>query len=177
MERMKRLKHNKLTKAAEELSRRSLSQRGDKITGYSRILNRDFHVDHFRPESTPCFQVLLFGGSGVNEEEYHRRMSSLVPVFGPYLDELEKEWLDTPFCFTYITAPYDLAFQRMSADDTMQEKWSAHIQQDLLPRLPELPIYWIGYSGGFILGWYALEDDKRCFGAGGLGADQLFRDL
>jgi hypothetical protein len=154
-----------------------ISKRGKKITDCSSVLGRDFHVDHFVPKAAPRFHVILFGGSGVTEEEYLRRADVPVPLFDPWLDELEKEQPDTPFCFTYITAPYDIAYRNMTADEEMQGKWAAHIRDEVLPALPDLPIYWIGYSGGFLLGWYGLEDEKRCFGAGTLGGDQLFRDL
>jgi len=157
----------------------SLSQRGKKISGHSHILHRDFHVDHFVPDTDtpPCFQLVLFGGSGMGEAEYMNRAESVVPVFNQYLDELEKEWLDTPFCFTYITAPFDIGFRKMAADEEMREKWTAHIKDEVLPTLLDLPMYWIGYSGGLILGWYGMGEDERCFGGSALGGDQVSEDF
>jgi hypothetical protein len=43
--------------------------------------------------------------------------------------------------------------------------------------LPDLPFYFIGYSGGIALATCGIHLSKRCFGGGALGGDQFPKDL
>ncbi len=43
----------------------------------------------------------------------------------------------------------------------------------MLPLLPELPLFLIGYSGGFALAACGPHRHDRCIGLGGLGADAV----
>ena len=141
-----------------------------KVTAGSKILGRDFHIDLFEPEKRPTFMVIMFGGSGVDEEKYKRRSQNVIDVFDPQLAELEREF---PFVFMYITAPYDVPFKDFIHQEGEAERWKAHVLSDILPLLPDLPFYFVGYSGGFTLAVHSLHNHERCFGGGALGGDQI----
>ena len=51
----------------------------------SAILRRTPHADVFEVGDRPRFLFVLFGGSGVNEEEYEVRGKSVIPTFGGVL--------------------------------------------------------------------------------------------
>ena len=112
----------------------------------------------------------MFGGSGVDEKKYRRRSQDVTDVFDTQLAELEREF---PFVFTYITAPYDIPFNNFIDHESEAEQWKAHILSDILPMHPDLPYYFIGYSGGFTLAVHSLHNHERCFGGGALGGDKI----
>jgi hypothetical protein len=61
---------------------------------HSVLLNRKGHADVFEVGTAPNFLFLLFGGSGVDEEEYQRRSQAVSPTLGPVLEWLGKRSLN-----------------------------------------------------------------------------------
>jgi hypothetical protein len=59
-----------------------------KLTITSNLLGRMAHADVFELGSPQTFLFVLFGGSGIDEEEYERRAKSVIPVFDPVLEKL-----------------------------------------------------------------------------------------
>lgn len=148
-----------------------------KLTGKSDRLGRDFHADAFLVGTAPRFLGLMFGGSGVSEDEYRNRADTLVPAFDAALARLERE---SSFAFVYVTAPWDLAFARFDEEQDETERWNGHVREELLPLVERwlgpigpLSRYLIGYSGGAALALSGHHLDDACFGAGMLGADGL----
>lgn len=148
-----------------------------KLTGKSDRLGRDFHADAFLVGIAPRFLGLMFGGSGVSEDDYRTRAGTLVPAFDVALARLERE---SSFAFVYVTAPWDVAFARFDEEPDEAESWNGHVREELLPLVETwlgaarpLPRYLIGYSGGAALALSGHHLDAPCFGAGMLGADGL----
>ena len=139
-----------------------------KYIAESEILGRNFHLDLFKTKARPSFLVIMFGGSGISEQEYRRRLQTSAHVFGPKLLELEQEF---SFAFTYVTAPYDIPFNDFSRQEDEAARWKKHVSSDILPLWPDLPHYFIGYSGGFALAVQGLQGDRLCFGGSALGGD------
>src|SRR5262245_29036711 len=96
----------------------------------SALLNRMAHADVFEIGRAPRFLFVLFGGSGVDEEEYERRSRSVIPIFGEVLERLSRS--GTNLVMVYVSAPYDVPFARFGADRPSAEKWNAHILTELL---------------------------------------------
>ena len=147
--------------------------RGQKATGWSPVLGREFHVDIFEPEK-PQFMVLMFGGSGVSADEYRNRSVEVVSVFNHSLSTWEQE---SPFVFVYITSPYDIRIDDLEDNQEEADRWERHVKEELLVSLPNLPFYGIGYSGGIALVLHGLLDEMNCFGCGAIGGDKIPRNL
>ena len=147
---------------------------GTKQKYWSDILGREFHFDFFEPSVKPSFMVIMLGGSGISEEEYAKRSQSVIPVFDKEFTQLSP---DFSFIFVYVTAPYDVRINDLNNDEDEAERWERHVSRELLRHLPNLPFYFIGYSGGLVLALHCLANHSRCFGGGALGGDLIPRDL
>jgi len=148
--------------------------KGRKLVAWSRILNREFHVDVFEPRKQPSLMIVMFGGSGIGTEKYEERKRVLVPVFDEALTELEREM---SFQFVFITAPYDIRFRDFGEFEDDSRIWKEHVNSEIMPKLPDLPYYFIGYSGGFVLALNSLHMDEDCLGGGALGGDGISSDI
>ncbi len=147
--------------------------RRSKLVAHSAALGRDFHADVFEVGEAPQVLVVMFGGSGMTQGEYETRAATIVPVFDRALTDLAS---DHSFVFVYVTAPYDVPFGQFGQfedEPEAAERWTRHVVDELLPRWPTPPVYFIGYSGGAALALCGPHDDARCVGVGGLGADGL----
>ena len=143
---------------------------GRKVDLESTILARRFHVDVFRVGDRPLFGVILFGGSGVDRATYEARGATVNPVFDGVLRELDRE---VSFVLAYVTAPYDVPYNRFAEEPEVAERWRRHVEEELFPIVPELPVYLAAYSGGAALVMNGAHELQRCFGVGGLGADAV----
>jgi hypothetical protein len=142
---------------------------------HSRVLNRMAHADVFEIGSVPEFLFVLFGGSGLDQEEYDRRSRSIIPVFAPLLQGLASHSLD--LVMVYVSAPYDLPFNRFATHRQAAVTWNVHVATEVLEPWAELPFFVTGFSGGASLGLNGLHASLRCFGGAGLGADAIPRDF
>ena len=137
----------------------------------STLLGRMAHADIFEIGTTPKFLFILFGGSGVDEDEYELRSSSVIPIFGSVLESLEDRGMN--LVMAHVTAPYDVPFNRFSADPSSADTWNAHVSAELLDPWSRLPYFVSGFSGGAALALNGLHRDPRYFGAAALGADAI----
>lgn len=137
----------------------------------SALLNRMAHADLFEIGSAPRFLFVLFGGSGVDEEEYHQRSRTVIPIFRPVLQRLAEARAN--LVMVYVSAPYDVPFNRFSTEPSSAQVWNAHVRMELLEPWARLPYFVSGFSGGAALAFNGLEKDPRCFGGAAFGADAL----
>jgi predicted esterase len=135
----------------------------------SRLLGRSAHADVFELGASSQRLFLLFGGSGVDDEEYIARSKTLSPVFDPVLNGLS----DCPLTFIHISAPYDVPFNRFDKDRAALETWNAHVLTELLELWAALPFYLCSFSGGAALALNGIHQEPRCLGAAALGADAI----
>jgi hypothetical protein len=133
----------------------------------SSLLGRTAHADVFELGSSPSFLFVLFGGSGIDEEEYERRSKSVIPVFDPVLERLAQGGANA--ILVHVTAPYDVPFNRFAENPSAAELWRAHVLEELLSPWPHLPYFVCGFSGGAALALNGLQMDPRCFGVPHLG--------
>jgi predicted esterase len=138
---------------------------------HSALLNRVAHADIFEVGAAPRFLFVLFGGSGVDEEEYERRSHTVIPVLGPVLERLAAGGMNV--VAVYVSAPYDVPFNRFASNPAAAEAWNAHVLTELLEPWSKLPYFASGFSGGAALAFNGLQKDSRCFGGAALGADAL----
>ena len=150
--------------------------KSEKIIRPSRVLARDFHFDLPTPEdgSEPEFLHVHFGGSGITPSEYERRAKGVNPVLAKHLSTLLDEF---PFALAFVTAPYDLAYARIEHDEDIADVWNQHFYDELMPELPDLPFFVSGFSGGMALALSGPHQHARCFGAGGIGPDDVPESL
>lgn len=137
----------------------------------STLLGRMAHADVFELGRAPGFLFVLFGGSGVDEEEYERRSKSVIPIFGEVLERLSRSGAN--LVMVYVSAPFDVPFARFAKDPSSAEKWNAHVLTELLQPWSNLPYFACGFSGGAALALNGLERIPRCFGAATLGGDGI----
>lgn len=149
--------------------------RAEKRVINSVLLNRMAHADVFELGSSSRFLFLLFGGSGVDEDEYVRRSKTVIPAFGPVLENLAQG--KTSMVMVHVTAPYDVPFARFSIDPSLADSWNAHVLTELVAPWANLPYFICGFSGGAALALNGLQKDPRCFGAAALGADAIPPDF
>jgi len=145
-----------------------------KIQFYSVILNRQFHLDLFEPSGTPELLVVMFGGSGMTREKYARYAGGVNELVQAAAEEVMDEG---QLALAYAYAPFDVRMNAFEEEPDEAERWRGHVLQEILPQLPDVPLYCIGYSGGMALAAHSLLDHRRCFSGGGLGADQLPADF
>lgn len=143
---------------------------------HSGLLHRMAHADIFEVgAAAPTFLFALFGGSGVDEEEYERRGHTVIPVFGPVLERLSHGAVNA--VMAYVSAPYDVPFNRFASDPSSADTWNAHVLTELLKPWSKLPYFVAGFSGGAALALNGLHKDRRCFGGAALGADAIPPDF
>ncbi len=132
---------------------------------HSVLLHRMAHADIFEVgAAAPTLLFILFGGSGVDEEEYERRSHTVIPIFGPVLERLSHGAVNT--VMAYVSAPYDVPFNRFASDPSSAGTWNAHVLTELLKPWSKLPYFVSGFSGGAALALNGLHKDPRCFGGG-----------
>ena len=136
-------------------------------------MHRMAHADVFEIGDRPRFALVLFGGSGVDEEEYTRRSQTIIPVFEPVLQRVGIGKTDA--MVLYVTAPYDVPLNRFEDDPTTAEVWNSHVLTELLSPWPNLPFFVSGFSAGAALALHGVHADARCFGGGMLGPDAIPR--
>lgn len=139
----------------------------------SNLLGRAAHADVFELSASPSFLFVLFGGSGIDDEEYERRSQTMIPVFDRVLHGLP----DTRAVVTHVTAPYDVPFNRFAEHPSAAETWKAHVLEELLSPWSALPYFVCGFSGGSALALNGLHAAPRCFGGAALGADAVPPDF
>ena len=110
------------------------------------LLNRMAHADVFEVDARPRWLFLLFGGSGVDDDEYLERSKTTIPIFGRVLDYLAKCGVD--LVLIHVTAPYDVPFNRFSADPSSADTWNCHVLSELIEPWSRLPFFVCGFSGG-----------------------------
>jgi len=142
----------------------------------SALLNRLAHADIFEVGApAPTFLFVLFGGSGLDEEEYERRSHTVIPIFGPVLERLSHGAVNA--VMAYVSAPYDVPFNRFSSDPSAADIWNAHMLTELLEPWSKLPYFVSGFSGGAALALNGLQKNPRCFGGAVFGADAIPQDF
>jgi predicted esterase len=141
----------------------------------SALLKRWAHADLFEVGDQPQFLFILFGGSGVDEDEYAQRGETVIPVFGPTLDWLTGRGI--ALVLAHVTAPYDVPFRQFPTDPTAAATWNAHVLTELLEPWAGLPYFVAGFSGGAVLALHGLHANPRCFGAATLGGDAIPPDF
>lgn len=137
---------------------------------HSALLDRMAHADIFEVGAAP-FLFVVFGGSGVDEAEYERRGSTVIPVFDPALETLAGRGVGV--VLAHVTAPYDVPLNRFSTDPSSAATWNVHVLTELLEPWSRLPFFVSGFSGGAALALHGLERDARCFGGAAFGADAV----
>ncbi len=142
---------------------------------HSAILNRTAYADVFSVGTEPRFLVVLFGGSGVDEEEYERRGQTVHPALAGWLGG----FADGPphFVLIHVTAPYDVPFARFATEPTAAANWTSHVLTELLEPWVALPYLVCGFSGGVVLALNGVHADPRCFGGAAFGADAVPADF
>ena len=139
----------------------------------SSLLGRMAHADVFELGSSPSFLFVLFGGSGIDDEEYDRRSESVIPLFDDVLQRLS----GTNAVMVHVTAPYDVPFNRFAENPSAAELWKAHVLEELLSPWSVLPYFVCSFSGGAALALNGLQREPRCFGGAALGADAIPKDF
>src|SRR5581483_1436765 len=104
-----------------ELPATEAAMRSHKRRIHSALLNRMAHADIFEVGDAPRFLFVLFGGSGVDEEEYERRSHTVIPVLGTVLERLAAGGMNV--LAAYVSAPYDVPFNRFASNLAAAETW------------------------------------------------------
>ena len=138
----------------------------EKVVFESQFLGREVHMDVFdfgKPETT----LLLFGGSGIDDEEYQLRKESVIPLF----DNVEGHDLEN-IRVIHATAPFDIPFARFGEFPNEISRWNRHVIEDIFER-------WTGafvvssFSGTVSLVLNGIEREKNCVGAAVIAPDGL----
>lgn len=139
----------------------------------SNLLRRMAHADVFELGASPRFLFVLFGGSGIDEDEYERRSKAVIPAF----DHVLRTFSETNAIMVHVTVPYDIPFARFAENASASELWKSHVLDELLSPWPNLPFFVCGFSGGVALALNGLHREARCFGGAALGADAIPKDF
>jgi hypothetical protein len=142
---------------------------------HSTLMGRIAHADVFKIGTAADLLFGLFGGSGINQQEYDRRGRSVIPIFEPLLDWLDKRPLN--LVLVHITAPHDVPFTRFDSEPAAAATWNAHVATELLEPWSGLPWFVCGFSGGVALALNGVHRDSCCFGGAALGADAIPTDF
>lgn len=118
---------------------------------------------------TPRFVLLLFGGSGVDEEEYWVRSRSVPPFLDTAFSVLD---VPTSLVVVHVTPPFDLPYARFGRDHGIATIWRTHVEEILSP-WKALPFYVASFSGGVKLALHGVHQDARCQGAAAIAADGI----
>ncbi|QDS97194.1 hypothetical protein HG15A2_04540 [Adhaeretor mobilis] len=153
----------------EEKMKKSKQRLNSKVLGPGRPV----HADVFKLGPSTDRVVLLFGGSGISEEEYAERSETIIPVFDKLLQRLP----ESNTTFLHATAPYDVPFARFENEPAQAEVWNQHVVSELLQPWKDLPYWACGYSGGAALALNGIHDRKYCVGGAVFGADQVPPDF
>ena len=144
----------------------------EKIIATSKILKREFFLDLFTCAERAKFLIMYYGGSGVDRAKYEERSKTMIPVFDSCLLRLEQE---LAFVFCYICSPPDINIVKLGNYEGESERWLEHLQTEVMLLLPDLPFYFIGYSGGIALATCGIHLSESCFGGGALGGINFLR--
>lgn len=139
----------------------------------SSVLDRMAHADVFEFGSDPKFLMVLFGGSGIDEEEYLYRSQNVIPGLDGGFEKVD----GMDFVFVHVCAPYDVPFARFEDFPAAKVKWNAHISDELLSPWKEMPLFVGGFSGGIRLALSGLHEEAWCIGGAALGPDAIPRSF
>lgn len=144
---------------------------GQKVIFDSQILRREVHLDVFEPDD-PTITLLLFGGTGIDEAEYTRRRSSVIPLFNSStpidLNQLR---------LVYATAPFDVPFVRFDEFPDELSKWNRHVREEILGRWKTTPFLVGSFSGSAALVLNGIEQNERCVGGVVIAPDDIKSDF
>ena len=143
----------------------------EKVVFKSQVLGREVHLDVFefgKPETT----LLLFGGAGIDEEEYQLRKESVIPLFDCVKDhDLQHVRI------VYATVPFDVPFARFDEFPNEILKWNRHVTEEIFERWKGGSFVVSSFSGSVSLILNGIEREKRCLGAAVLAPDGLKPDF
>jgi predicted esterase len=137
----------------------------------SALLRRSAHADVIEVGKNPQFLFLLFGGSGIDDEEYQKRSQTVIPLFDRVLESRGKA--GNCFIFMHVTAPYDIPYNRVATELDAAFLWSSHVREELIEPWTGLPMFVSGFSGGAALALNGLHLDTNCLGGFAFGADAI----
>ena len=137
----------------------------------SSLLNRIAHADIFEIGAEPKFLLPLLGGSGVDEDEYERRSRTVIPIFDRLFEWLTRREINA--VVAYVSAPYDVPFNRFAEEPAAVDTWNLHVLTELLAPWSNLPYFVSSFSGGAALAFNGLHKETQCFGGAALGADAV----
>ena len=143
----------------------------EKVVFESQRLGREVHLDVFefgKPETT----LLLFGGSGIDDEEYQLRKESIIPLF----DSVEVHDLKN-IRVVHATAPFDIPFARFDEFPNEISKWNRHVIGEIFERWKDGSYLVSSFSGSVSLILNGIERERRCLGAAVLAPDGLKPDF
>ena len=112
--------------------------------------------------------VLLFGGTGIDEEEYQERKASVIPLFNS-----EEDYNLGHVRIVYATSPFDIPFVRFGEFPSELVKWNRHLLEDIFERWKDSRFWVSSFSGSASLVLSGIERDKNCIGAAVLAPDEL----
>lgn len=136
----------------------------------SKRLKRRAHADVLAlGVGDPSALVVVFGGSGIDQEEYEARAHTAVPVFDSLVADMEP--IDVTL--VYVTAPYDVPFRVFREEPSRARVWNAHVIEELLAPWQSLPFFVAGFSGGAALAFHGVHATLNCLGGATMGGDGL----
>ena len=144
-----------------------MSTKGKKLIFESEVLRREVHLDVFEFGLDPEVSVFLFGGTGIDEEEYERRRESVIPLF----DSVDTDTLQLRL--VYATAPYDVPFARFSEFPDALDNWNKHLEEEIFARWSDTPFIVASFSGSVALILNGAEQSTSCIGGAAIAPDEL----
>ena len=142
-----------------------------KVVFESKVLGREVHLDVFE-FGKPTFNLLLFGGTGIDEEEYQLRKESIIPLFNHLEDDKVED-----VRIVYSTAPFDVPFARFGEFPNEISRWNRHVIEDVFERWKGDSFLVSSFSGSVSLVLNGIEKEKNCVGAAVLAPDGLRPDF
>lgn len=133
------------------------------------------HADVFEIGDQSRFLFVLFGGSGVDEEEYEIHARSVIPLFDRLLRDVEAGGLQATL--VHVRAPWDVPFNRFAREPASALDWTRHVVDELLEPWSTLPWFVAGFSGGAALALHGVHAVSNSVGAAALGADAIPPDF
>lgn len=135
------------------------------------ILDREAHLDVFELSREAEFLTVLFGGSGIDEDEYDRRSKMIIPVFDSVFTEARIQSIKT--VFIHVTAPFDVPLARFPEFPEALQQWNLHVWTELLSAWGNLPVFISSFSGGAALAFNGAHTHPRCIGGAAIAWDAL----
>ncbi len=135
------------------------------------LLERAAHIDVIEVGENPQFVFLLFGGSGIDEEQYQMRSQTIIPVFDGVMESASNAGYR--FIFIHVTAPYDIPYARFASEPDAARLWNSHVREELIGPWPALPMFVSGFSGGAALALNGVHLNANCIGGAAFGADAI----